>query len=155
MLISDNQVVLFHYRLTNTVGECVGDSQPGQPLAAIQGRHQIVAGLEQAFYQHQAGDRFTVELSPEQAYGERDERLIYDVDAALFSAITDLAPGLLCHVTNPAGEQELVRVLSIDDDVVQVDANHPCAGQTLHFAVEIVAVRAATPAELSTGLIEP
>ena len=151
MQISDNAVVYFHYALIDEEGEVLDGSQGGEPIPYLHGCHNIVPGLEKAMQGREAGEHFRVSLTPLEAYGEVDEDKIYDVQRQLFSNMPELAVGLMCHMTNEAGEDEVVSVIEIEEDLVSVDANHPYAGQSLTFDVEIISVRMATPQELQAG----
>ncbi|SFG72897.1 FKBP-type peptidyl-prolyl cis-trans isomerase [Neptunomonas qingdaonensis] len=151
MQICDNAVVYFHYALINEQGEVLDGSKGGDPIPYLHGCHNIVPGLEKAMEGRAAEEHFRVSLTPLEAYGEVDEDKIYDVERKLFSQMPELSVGLMCHMTNEAGEDEVVSVIEIEDDLVTVDANHPYAGQSLTFDVEIVSVREATPQELQAG----
>lgn len=153
MQISDNRVVYFHYALINEQSEVLDGSKGGDPIPYLHGHHHIVPGLEKAMQGRAAEDSFRVSLTPLEAYGEVDEEKIYDVERTLFSGMSELSVGLMCHMTNEAGEDEVVTVIEIEDDLVTVDANHPYAGQSLTFDVEIVSVREATAQELEAGQI--
>jgi FKBP-type peptidyl-prolyl cis-trans isomerase SlyD len=151
MQIAENAVVCFHYALINDQGEVLDGSKGGEPIPYLHGCHNIVPGLEKAMAGRAANDHFRVSLTSLEAYGEVDEEKIYDVERALFADMSELAVGLMCHMTNESGEDEIVTVIEIDDDVVTVDANHPYAGESLTFDVEIVSVREATPQEIQAG----
>ncbi len=153
MQITENHVVSFHYALINDQGEVLDGSRAGNAIPYLHGHQNIVPGLEEAMEGKSAGDTFKITLAPQQAYGSRDEEKVYDVDPQLFAGIEGVEPGFMCQMTNESGEQELVSVLEVGDDYVTVDANHPYAGQSLTFDVEIVDVRLATPQELEAGQI--
>lgn len=151
MQITDNVVVYFHYALIDEQDEVLDGSKGGDPIPYLHGYHNIVPGLEKALTDRSAAEHFRVSLTPLEAYGEIDEDKIYDVERKLFTDMPDLSIGLMCHMTNESGEDELVSVVDIDDEVVTVDANHPYAGQSLTFDVEIISVREASPQEIQAG----
>jgi FKBP-type peptidyl-prolyl cis-trans isomerase SlyD len=151
MQITDSAVVYFHYALINDQGEVLDGTKGGDPIPYLHGCHNIVPGLEKAMAGRSANDHFRITLTPLEAYGERDEDKVYDVERQLFANMPELSEGLMCHMTNESGEDELVSVIEIDDDLVTVDANHPYAGESLTFDVEIVSIRNATPAEMEAG----
>lgn len=155
MQIIDNAVVCFHYALINDQGEVLDGSKGGEPVPYLHGCHNIVPGLEEAMAGRSVNDHFRVSLTPLEAYGERDEEKIYDVERKLFADMSELSVGLLCHMTNESGEDEVVSVIEIEDDVVTVDANHPYAGESLTFDVEIVSIREATAQEIQAGQVTP
>ncbi len=150
MQITENSVVNIHYTLTNDAGEVLDTSDGREPLMYLQGHHQIIPGLEAALLGKIAGESVDAVIAPEDAYGVREEAAIQQVPRAAFEQIPDLAVGMQLHGDTPQGPMAVV-VTEIGDDVVTVDANHPLAGQTLHFAVNIVSVREATESELEHG----
>lgn len=149
MPIDKGMMVSFHYRLKDGQGNLIEDSHQGEPLPYLHGFGKIVPGLELAMTGRVAGDEYVVTLSALEAYGVRDEEKVYDVTRTLFSDMS-LSSGMMCHLTNEDGEQELVTVVEFDDTTVTVDANHPYAGRSLTFDVKIIEVRPATDEELSS-----
>ena len=92
-----------------------------------------------------------VSVAPDQGYGRRDDRLVQIVPRGKFEGVGDLKPGMQVRASGPQGAR-VVTVVRIDRDFITVDANHPLAGRTLHFAVVITEVRKATHEEVSHGL---
>ena len=150
MEIADQRVVLMHYTLTNDQGEVLDTSQGGDPLAFLQGMGNIIPGLEKALTGKQAGDKLQVKVPPAEGYGERDERLIQQVPRRAFQGIKDIQPGMSFQAQGNGGPMQ-VTVTRVMGDMVTVDGNHPLAGESLNFDVEIVEVRAATAEEMSHG----
>jgi len=150
MKIAHEKVVSIHYTLTNGEGTVLDSSSGGQPLAYLHGFGNIIPGLENALEGKAAGDKLQVTVDPEQGYGARDERLVQAVPRSAFKGVDELAPGMQFQAQGPQGTR-LVVVTQVADDVVTVDANHPLAGQTLHFDVEVSEVRDATSEELEHG----
>lgn len=151
MKIEKDRVVTFHYALVSGEGEVIDGTKGGDPIPYLHGHNNIVSGLEAALDGHEAGEQVRVTLAPEQAYGERDEEKVFDVERQLFANVPELAVGFMCHMTNEQGVEELVSVVEIADDVVTVDANHPYAGETLTFEVDLLEVRTATADEIKAG----
>lgn len=150
MKIAEDKVVSIHYTLTDSGGTVLDASAGGEPLAYLHGAGNIIPGLESALEGRQAGDRLSVTVDPAQGYGERDERLVQAVPRSAFKGVEQLAPGMQFQAQGPQGTR-LVVVTQVAADIVTVDANHPLAGQTLHFEVEIAEVRDATREELEHG----
>jgi len=150
MKIGHEKVVSIHYTLTNTEGTVLDSSSGSDPLAYLHGFGNIIPGLENALTGKAAGDKLSVTVDPEQAYGTRDERLVQDVPRGAFKGVDQLAPGMQFQAQGPEGTR-LVIVTKVAEDLVTVDANHPLAGQTLHFEVEVSEVRDATAEELEHG----
>ena len=150
MQIARNSVVTMSYRLTDDTGALLDASEEGEPLAYIHGTESLIPGLEQALEGHRSGDALTVHLSPEQAYGERDEDLIHDVPRDQLPAEAEIEVGLQLHAESDDGVH-ILTVIGVNGDLVRLDANHPLAGKALHFDVQVVSVRAATAEELAHG----
>jgi FKBP-type peptidyl-prolyl cis-trans isomerase SlyD len=96
------------------------------------------------------GDEFKATVAPEQAYGVRRDDLVAPVSRESFKGIADIKPGMQFQANTPQGPR-VVTVTAVEGDEVTIDANHELAGKTLIFDVKVVAVRAATPEELSHG----
>lgn len=150
MQVSDSKVVLFHYTLTNAKGELLDTSEGNNPLGYLHGRGHIISGLERALEGRSAGDKINVTLSPDEAYGERDEELVQRVQRSAFQGVDSIEPGMQFQARYPEGPQT-VTVTKVDGDEVTIDANHPLAGETLTFDVEIAEVREPTAEELQHG----
>ena len=150
MQIAKNAVVQIHYTLKNDAGEVLDSSEGSDPLAYLQGHGNLIAGLEKALEGKQVGDSLTVSIPPEEGYGVRDEDLVQDVPRSAFEGIPNVEVGMQFHADSNHGPRT-VTVTKVAGDTITVDGNHPLADQTLHFAVDIVEVRAATNEELSHG----
>ncbi len=154
MKIIDNAYVEFHYALVNAQNDALDNSRDGEPLPYIHGQGNIIPGLEQALAGREAGETFSVTVPPEAGYGLRDEARVSVVDSASFAAFESIDVGMLCQIEGENGKPQLVTITAIDEaeEEVTIDANHPFAGQTLQFEVEVMQVRAATADELSNGV---
>lgn len=158
MLIANNRVVAFHYTLTNERGEKLDTSRGGLPLLYLHGHGNLLRGLEQALEGRSSGDRFTVTVAPELGYGERDAELVQRVPRAALDAAGVIEAGVIevgMQLQAHSADGELpVRVIAVDTDSVTVDGNHPLAGETLVFDVEVRNVRDAEQEELETGFAD-
>jgi FKBP-type peptidyl-prolyl cis-trans isomerase SlyD len=150
MKIAHEKVVSIHYTLTNQEGTVLDSSSGSEPLAYLHGFGNIIPGLENALEGKEMGEKLSVTVEPEQGYGARDEQLVQAVPRSAFKGVEELAPGMQFQAQGPQGTR-LVVVTQVAQDVVTVDANHPLAGQTLHFEVEVSEVRAATAEEIEHG----
>ena len=141
MKIADNCVVEFRYTLLEA-DQIDGVNDPNEePLEYVHGQSQIIPGLEAGLAGREAGEHFTLELAPEQAYGLRDEENIEVVEREVFAGMPELKIGLICQISDEDGKPKLVRVKALDNRQVTLDLNHPYAGQTLRMAVDVVSVR--------------
>jgi len=151
MLIADNKVVLLDYTLKNASGEVLDSSEGGEPLAYLHGANQIVPGLERALNGMTAGQSKDVVVPPEDAYGHSDPEGVFGVPRTAFPDNLPLEAGQAFIGEDDEGNHVPVRVVEIRDDLIVVDANHPLAGQTLYFHVDVREVRDATAEELAHG----
>ncbi len=145
LLIGPDAVVLMHYTLTNDAGEVLDSSAGQEPLAYLHGAGNIIPGLEDALTGKTAGSRLKVSIAPEEGYGLRQDDMIQVIPREMFGA-EDIEPGMAFQA-----EGHILVVTAVNDNEITVDANHPLAGQTLHFDVEITEVRPATDEELAHG----
>ncbi|WP_348759782.1 FKBP-type peptidyl-prolyl cis-trans isomerase [Candidatus Methylocalor cossyra] len=150
MQIAANKVVHIHYTLTNDHGEVLDSSKSRGPLAYLHGAGSIIPGLENALTGHMVGDRFQVSIPPEEAYGPRDDDLVQAVPKSAFQGVTEIVPGMQFEAQSPDGPQWLT-VIGVDEDEVILDGNHPMAGLTLNFDIEVTGIRDATAEELDHG----
>lgn len=150
MQIGERTVASFHYTLTNDAGDVLDSSIGREPLAYLHGAGNIVPGLEREMAGHVAGDTFNVDVSPEEGYGAYVDDLVQIVPRESFDGIHDLAVGMQFQAQTGQGPIAVI-VTEIEGDEVTVDGNHPLAGETLHFAVEIAEVREASDEEIGHG----
>ena len=150
MQIADRTVASFNYTLSNDAGEVLDASTDREPLTYLHGVGNIVAGLEKAMVGKKAGDKFAVKVSPEEGYGVRNPEWVQVVPRDAFRGVDKLAAGMQFRADSDRGPMTVV-IAAIEGDKVTVDGNHPLAGATLHFAVEITEVRAATFEEMQHG----
>lgn len=151
MNIDNKKVVSFHYTLKNDQGEEIESSREREnSMVYLHGAGNIIPGLEKAMQGKAAGDQFEVTLGPAEAYGERKEDSIQRVPAKHFGEGRRLKPGQLVVLNTQQGPRQ-VTVLKVGRFNIDVDANHPLAGQALTFNVEVTDVRDATEEEASHG----
>jgi len=150
MLISDKKVASFHYTLSNEQGEQLESSRERQPMSYLHGAGNIIPGLEKALTGKAAGDQFQVTIPPAEAYGERRPGGIQRIPAKHFREPRQLKPGRTVSIQTRRGPMQAT-VVKVGRFNIDVDTNHPLAGQTLTFDVEVTAVRDATAEEISHG----
>jgi len=148
MKIERNRVVRLHYILSEA-GREVESSRGGEPLAVLFGRGSLIAGLEKALSGREAGERFDVEIAPEDAYGPHRRELQQRLSKKRFKGMS-LRVGQTVMMQTDRGPRPIT-IRKIGMSVVDVDLNHPMAGKTLRFNIEIIEVREATADELDHG----
>ncbi|NND44513.1 MAG: peptidylprolyl isomerase [Xanthomonadales bacterium] len=150
MNIEDKKVVDFHYTLTSQEGRQLESSRGGEAMSYLHGAGNIIPGLEREMAGRTAGDSFTVTLQPEDAYGPRSEANIQRIPLKRLGKIPRPRPGEVLGLQTSQGPVQ-VTVTKVGKFNVDVDANHPMAGEVLTFDVEITGVRDATEEEISHG----
>lgn len=150
--VDDDIVVTLDYSLRLDNGEEIDRSGGEEPLQFIQGREQIIPGLENALYGMIVGDEKLITISPEDGYGEYDSENFVMMPLDSFPPDIELIVGQSLIVRDSESDQEYsAYITEVDDESVKLDFNHPLAGERLHFKVRIVALRDATTEELDHG----
>lgn len=147
-IVEAGKVVGFAYHLRNTEGETLDESQA--PMEYLHGNQNIIPGLEKEMEGLKIGDKKKVTVPPADAYGEFNEELIYEIPRENFPADAMLEPGMQFRADTEQGPIALFVHEVVGDNVI-VDGNHPLAGETLHFEIEIRTIREATQEELDHG----
>jgi FKBP-type peptidyl-prolyl cis-trans isomerase SlyD len=153
MQVEKDRVVAIDYTLKNDDGQVIDTSRDREPLSYIQGKGNLIPGVENALEGKSSGERVEFTVPPESGYGKRDESLVLSLERDKFSEVENLREGLRFRMDTPEGPI-IFTVLKVDDSEVLVDGNHPLAGMTLNFDVTIQSVRDATAAELEHGNVE-
>lgn len=149
MKIEKDRVVRFHYSVAEAGQPEQETSRNGEPLAILIGHGNIIPGLEKAMEGHEAGDSFGVDVVAADAYGERREGLGQRIPKKHFGNQA-LQPGMQVVLNTNVGPRA-VTIEKVGMTVVDVDLNHPMAGKTLEFDVELVEVREASDEEKAHG----
>lgn len=149
--IRDGMVVSFHYTLTDDAGQVLDSSRDGDPVDYLHGASNIVPGLERELENHVAGDKLQVKVAPEDGYGRREGPGPQAFPRDAFPTGMLLSEGMQFEAESDDGDIIPLWITKVEKDTVYVDANHPLADKTLHFDVEITAVRTATPEEVEHG----
>jgi len=138
--IEAGSTVTLHLSLTLENGSVAESTFDNEPLTFTMGDGTLVRGLELALYGLRSGDTQRLALYPEQAYGVHDPERIHRLARSGFAADIELLPGNLVVFDTQEGEEIAGTVLSLDEQMVEVDLNHPLAGRRLVFDVEILDV---------------
>lgn len=149
--MSEHKVYTLAYQLKNREGEVIDSSAGAEPLRFVSGCGQIIEGIEKAVEGRQAGECLEVTIPPEMAYGEHRQDLIRRMPRSMFQGVEALREGMKFQ-TNSGDDAQIVKIIGFEDEQVLVDANHPLAGFTLYFDLEIVEARDATEDEVVQGM---
>lgn len=139
--------VRMHYEIRLEDGTVADSSFGGEPLEFTVGDGTLVEGLEQAIAGLRPGERRTLSIGPEQAFGYRVDDYIHELPRGDFPPDMRLAPGLIVSFATPGGEEIPGAILEVGEETVKVDFNHPLAGHELAFTVEVLEVRPASGGE--------
>ncbi len=153
MIVKKDKVVEMHYTLKNDAGEVIDSSKSQGPMPFIQGHGNIIPGLESALEGMKVGESCDVSIKPEDAYGVYIPEAIQEIPMDALKEIDNLAVGMELESRDNDGNRFIVHVKSINKDTVTVDANHPLAGETLHFNVSIENIREPSEDEFAHGHI--
>lgn len=152
LVIDDDRVIVMHYQLNNGFGELIDSSSGDLPLVYMHNSNAILPSLERELTGHRAGDGVDVTIYPEDGYGYEDETLVQTFPREALADIDEITVGMRVRALAEGGETRLATVREIGEDSVVLDANHPLAGQVLHFTIAIIAVREPTDAERAAGV---
>lgn len=135
------------YVLSGEDGEVLDDSsaEDGEPLRYVHGYGMLVPGLEKRLAGLSPGDTLEIVVPPEEAYGLHDDELVYAIDRA---EAPTAAEGDEVVLEDEDGDEAVAHVVEVNDEEIVVDGNHPLAGLTLRYRVNVREVREATPDEL-------
>ncbi len=139
MPIKDGDTVQVHYTGTLADGTVFDSSKDREPLKFVMGKGQLIAGFEAAVMDREVGDSVKVEIPPAEAYGEADEQLMFTVPRDEVPEHIEPEIGLQLQLSNEEGSMN-VTISEVNEDSIVLNANHPLAGKTLTFEIEIVAV---------------
>ena len=148
--IQDHIVVKLDYNLI-VEDELMESTQDGEPIEFIQGIGQIIPGLEDALYGMAIGEKKTVEILPEDAYGIYDPDSLEVAKKDEFSEEIPLDVGTFLDLRDDEGEVLSAQIIEEDEETVTLDFNHPLAGKTLTFEITVAGLREATAEELDHG----
>lgn len=144
-------VVSLSYTLKNAEGEELDSAGAGNPLEYLHGRGQIVPGLEKAIDGLIIGSTKDVVVPPEEGYGEHVPQLKIKTEMSMFPKDVEVKIGMQFTADLGDGKHQNFTVEKIEGNEVFIDGNHPLAGQTLHFAIEVLGIREATQEEIQHG----
>jgi FKBP-type peptidyl-prolyl cis-trans isomerase SlyD len=149
--IAKDSVVAFHYTLTDADGKTVESSRDSEATVYLHGANNILPAMEKAFEGKTVGDTFELTLTPADAYGERSENALQRVPAKYLTHEGKLKAGQIVSLHLKDGGSQPVTVIKVGKFSVDIDGNHPLAGMTLNFAIEVVDVRDASAEEKEHG----
>jgi FKBP-type peptidyl-prolyl cis-trans isomerase SlyD len=148
MKITKDTVVQFNYVLKDVDGNILEQTDTDQPIAYLHGHKNMLAGVEGALEGHEASESVAVTLAPEDGYGNVKEDALMKIPLKHLQGAKKWRPGMIATVNTEKGQHQ-VTVVKLGRFMVTVDSNHPFAGKTLTFEMDVVSVREATANEIS------
>lgn len=151
MQIAKNTVVSLHYEMFDVDNNLIDKTE--EPITYLHGGYDGIFPLvEEALQSKSVGDKVTVNMATDDAFGDPDDELIRVESIDVFPEDVDLTVGMMFEADDPeTGEVLVFRITDIADGKVVVDGNHPLAGQAIRFVATVSAVRAATAEEIAHG----
>jgi len=132
--------ISIHYTGKKEDDTTIGTSIGREPLALVVGENSVFPGLENELIGMEVGAKKTVTLHPEEAFGPYREEFVRDFQKNQFPGDVTLEVGNEITLKSEDGTTVPVRITEVAEDTVTLDANHPLAGQTLQFDIEVVAI---------------
>jgi FKBP-type peptidyl-prolyl cis-trans isomerase SlyD len=149
--VADGLIVSLDYTLRLDNDEVIDSSEGRSPLEYVHGQNQIVPGLEKALYGMTVGEEKHVVVEPAEGYGERNPEANQVVPRDAFQGDAELESGMPIRVSDGSGRTATAFVADVSPETVKLDFNHPLAGETLYFQVEIADLRKPNAADLMGG----
>ncbi|MFT4060927.1 MAG: peptidylprolyl isomerase [Edaphocola sp.] len=138
--VKAGDTVNVHYHGTLSDGTTFDSSEGRAPLTFVAGSGQVIKGFDDAVLDMEPGDKKTVNIPVEQAYGPAAEENFIEFPKTEFPPEMKPEVGMQLHLSDNQGHQFPVVVSEVKEDTVVLDANHPLAGKDLTFALELVSI---------------
>jgi FKBP-type peptidyl-prolyl cis-trans isomerase 2 len=139
-VVAEGKTVTVNYTL-KVDGKVLDSSKGRQPIQFIAGNHQMVAGFEKAVMGMKVGEKKSFKVSPEEGYGKENPEAIQTIPRSQLPPGMKPATGMVLQAQDKSGRSRPVKIVEVGKDTVVIDFNHPLAGKTLNFDVEIVSIK--------------
>ena len=143
--VKKGDTVKVHYHGKLTTGETFDSSDGKDPLEFKVGDGDVIKGFEEGVMGMQIGDKKTIQIPAEDAYGVKNEEMMIEFPKDRFPSDMNPEVGMPLTMSNGAGQNFRVTITEIKDDSVILDANHPLAGEELIFDIELVEISGGKP----------
>ena len=137
--IETGKKVSLSYKLL-VEGELIESADAKQPFSYTHGQRQIVPGLEKNLTGLKVGDKKTIKVPPQEAYGQMDLKQFLEFDKKKLPKDIPMKVGTMVEARSPKGEVRLVKIKEIKDKTVVLDFNHPLSGKELEFQIEVLKI---------------
>ncbi|MFQ5754063.1 MAG: peptidylprolyl isomerase [bacterium] len=133
-------VVAVHYTGKLGDGTIFDSSLDGEPLRFTIGEGKLIPGFEEAVVGMQPGESRSAEITAQDAYGPRDEKLVWEVDRDSLPENLEPETGQMLESINNDGGKQIVVISQVSESTITLDGNHPLAGKDLHFEIKLVEI---------------
>jgi FKBP-type peptidyl-prolyl cis-trans isomerase SlyD len=140
MQIAQHKHVTLEYVLKDDQGTILDSTESRNPFGYVHGTNSILPAIEEALEGKSAGNDVAIRIPSKEAYGERNESLVFTTAITNFGEADEIHPGTRVRVRTSEGEQ-ILTITEIADERVTMDGNHPLAGVNLNFEISVVGVR--------------
>ncbi len=151
IVVAPNKVVEVHYEGKLADGTVFDSSDEDAPLEFVYGVGMLIPGLEEGMEGMAIGEKATIEVLAEDAYGPHDDQQLQEIPRSQIDPEIELEEGMQLMGQSPQGPM-IVTVVEFDEQNVMIDFNHPLAGEDLTFEIEVISIRDATDDELEQML---
>ena len=138
--VKNGDRVKIHYTGKLKDGEIFDTSRERQPLEFIVGNREMMPGIENSVIGMEAGEKKSIEIPPEEAYGPRQEELVVEISKSKLPDHIEPSLGLRLQMQDANGNHYELAIIEIKEETIALDANHPLAGHTLFFDLELVEI---------------
>jgi len=150
-VIENGKVAIITYALKDDEGNLITDSSEDGPYPYLHGSNNLLAGLQAHLTGRSVGEHLEGVLSPAEAFGERVEDGDDEIPLEDMPEGMELEVGMPLSAEDEDGNYVTIWITAMHDDRIAVDINHPLAGKTLHFSVDVVGLRDANEEERAHG----
>ncbi len=140
MPINKGDEVKIHYTAKLENGEIIETTRAREPLNSKIGSQRLLPSLEEALIGLEKGDKKVITVPPSKGFGERREDLLREMPKSMFGKGPKPAPGTVIEVRYEDGNRRLATIHDVREDSIVLDLNHPLAGETLTFDIEVIDV---------------
>lgn len=136
-VIKQGDKVAVHY-IGKADGVVFDSSRNMAPIEFVVGNREVIKGFEDAVIGMKTGEKKTITIPPDQAYGPHIDKMVVVVPRQTMRIDAELKPGMKVEMTLPGGNQRILTIVKLEGDALTIDLNHPLAGKTLVFEMEIM-----------------
>ena len=143
--VKNGDKIKVHYHGKLTSGETFDSSEGRQPLEFEAGSGMVIKGFDDGVTGMKEGEKKTINIPAEEAYGEKNPDMLMDFPKERFPADMQIELGMQLMMSDPSGQQFQVKISEIKEDIIVLDGNHPLAGEELIFDLELVEITGSKP----------